>query len=181
VKNRMRETRTSGSVRGGDSNVLTYSARRFRDRTRSSLAIVEAVEPGIGIGLQDPGVVLEVTARMLAAAVSRVVEQRRRRCRAGERPVVADVGPKPAGDGLALGQDRHRGVVPMDARTGQDVRPDQRDQGRQGSRAGANPTAEGGDVQAAVLTGVGLALPVERQVLTKLWPPGSSPAARAIA
>jgi transposase len=36
------------------------------------------------------------------------------RIHAGKRTVVAHIGPEPAGPGLALGQDRHRGVVGVD-------------------------------------------------------------------
>jgi hypothetical protein len=41
---------------------------------------------------------------MLARAVARVEEQRRRRRRPGEGPVVPDIGPQPPGDRLGLGQ-----------------------------------------------------------------------------
>jgi hypothetical protein len=44
----MREIRTSGSVRGEDGNILTYSARDFID-----VAIaVQMMESGIGICLE---------------------------------------------------------------------------------------------------------------------------------
>jgi hypothetical protein len=49
VKNRMREIRTSGSVRGEDGNILTYSASGFYDPA----AFVEMMESSIAIGLQD--------------------------------------------------------------------------------------------------------------------------------
>jgi hypothetical protein len=47
---------------------------------------------------------------MFAAAIARVVEQRGRRRRTGERPAIADVDPQSGRIGLALGNDRHRGV-----------------------------------------------------------------------
>jgi hypothetical protein len=56
----------------------------------------------------------------------------------------------------------------VDARAGQHVRADQRHQWRQRGRAGADPAAEGRDVEMDVLTGVSLALPVQRQVLPEL-------------
>ena len=48
------------------------------------------------------------------------------------------------------------------------VGPDQLGQGREGGGAGADPVGQGGDAQLDALAGVGLALPIERQVLTEL-------------
>jgi hypothetical protein len=62
---------------------------------------------------------------MLAASVARVVEQRRRRTGAGEWPVIAHVDPQSGGIGLALGQDRHGGVVAMQSLGGHDMGLDQ--------------------------------------------------------
>ena len=45
----------------------------------------------------------------------RVVEQNRRWSLAAEGPVIADVGPKPAGADFDLGEHRHGGVVQMKA------------------------------------------------------------------
>ena len=53
--------------------------------------------------------------RMLASSVARIVEHRRRRCAATEGPIVAHIDPCPAGIGLALGQNRHRRVVAVQA------------------------------------------------------------------
>ena len=138
-------------------------ARRLGDRAGFSPGVIEIVEPGIGIGLQDAGIVGQVLARMLATTVARVVEQGRRWRRTAERPVIAHVGPKPARDGLAAGQHRHGGVVAMDPRGTQHVGSYQRHQRRQCGRAGADPVRHGGDVEVDVLAGVGLALPVQRQ------------------
>ena len=57
------------------------------------VGLVELVEPGIGVGLQDSGVAGQVLRGMLAAAIRRVEEHRRRRTGAAERPVVAHIGP----------------------------------------------------------------------------------------
>ena len=59
-------------------------ARRFDERGRLSLLLVEAVEPGISVGLQDASIAGEVILRMFSAAIPRVVEDRRRRTRAPE-------------------------------------------------------------------------------------------------
>ena len=75
----------------------------------------QLVEPGIAVGMDDAAEVLQVGPRVLALAVGRVEEQRRRRPRAGEGPLVADIGPQPPGLGLAGArrQHRHRRVVDM--------------------------------------------------------------------
>jgi hypothetical protein len=44
---------------------------------------------------------------MLAAAVTRVVEQRRRERRSTERPFIANINPDPADVGFAAGQNRY--------------------------------------------------------------------------
>src|SRR5438105_15861277 len=61
--------------------------------------------------------------RMLAFAIGRVEEQRRRQARTGKWPLIADIGPQPAGLGLAgtWRQNRHRRVIDMQSVAGQDV------------------------------------------------------------
>ena len=87
-------------------------AERLGDGTAGAGRRVEPAEAAIGVGLQDPGIAGEMPLGMLAAAVARIVEQHRRRpASPAERAVVADIGPEPAGDRLALGQHRHGGVV----------------------------------------------------------------------
>ena len=68
-----------------------HAASRIGPGLRAGM--VELVEPGIGVGLQNPRVAREMPARMLAAAVARVVEDRRRRRRTAERLIVAHIGP----------------------------------------------------------------------------------------
>ena len=51
--------------------------------------------------------------RMLAPAIARVIEHRRRRPGAAEGLVIAHVDPTSPGVGLALGQNGHGGIVPM--------------------------------------------------------------------
>jgi hypothetical protein len=63
------------------------------DRAGFARFVVEFVEPGIGIRLQDAGISGQMLLRMFAAAIRRVVEYRRRRCRSGERLIVAHVRP----------------------------------------------------------------------------------------
>jgi hypothetical protein len=54
-------------------------ARRLDDRAGLSTRVVEIVEPGIGVRLQDPAVGREMPTRMPTAAIARVEEDRRRR------------------------------------------------------------------------------------------------------
>ena len=54
---------------------------------------------------------LQMPLGMLLPPVARGVIERGRRRGPAKRPVVADIDPDAAGDRLALGQDRHRGVV----------------------------------------------------------------------
>ena len=101
---------------------------------------------------------------MLAAAIGRVEEHRRRRIGAAKRPVVAHIGPQPAGAGLALGQHRHGGVVGMDALGCEDMRPDRLDQRHQGRRRSADPIGQRRDVELDAFAGIDRALAVERQM-----------------
>ena len=61
----------------------------------------QLVEPGIAVGVNDATEVLQMGLRMLAFAIGRVEEQSGRRPRAGKRPLIANIGPQPAGLGLA--------------------------------------------------------------------------------
>jgi len=105
---------------------------------------------------------------MLAAAIARVVEDRRRRASAGERPVIANVGPYPAVDRFARGQHRYGGVVAVDALGGKDVVSDQLDQRRESGGAGADPIRQGRGVEIDALASIAGALPVQRLMLAEL-------------
>ena len=65
----MREIRSSGSVRGGVGNDPAYSAGGFEDRPRLPFRLVEPIEPGVGVRLQDAGEFSQVPRGMLASAV----------------------------------------------------------------------------------------------------------------
>src|SRR5271167_3331220 len=58
---------------------------------------VEGVVAGKSVGLHDARPGGEDFARMLAMTGGRVIEHRRRRSLAAERPIVGHVDPKPAG------------------------------------------------------------------------------------
>ena len=68
-------------------------ACRFGNWTRPPPGVVEIAEPGIGVGLEYPGITGQMPGGMLAAAIARVEEHRRRRVGPAKRPVVAHAGP----------------------------------------------------------------------------------------
>jgi hypothetical protein len=142
-----------------------------RDPARLTIRIVQPVVSCEGIGLEDAGKAAQVLFGVLAAAVARVVEQRRRGRRSAERPVIADV--DPAGVGLALGQNRHWSVIAVQTLGRHDI--DQRQQRLQHGGAGADLVGQRGQANLDALTGEALALPVERLVLSRTAP---SPAGR---
>jgi hypothetical protein len=52
---------------------------------------------------------------MIALAIARVIEHRRRRGLASERPIIADINPTSPDIAFALGQNRHCRVVSVQA------------------------------------------------------------------
>ena len=124
--------------------------------------MVELAEPGIRVRLQDARIGGEVPLRVFAPPVGRVVEHRRGRRGATERPVVAHIGPQSSGARLAFGQHRHRGVVAVQPLCRQHVSLDQRHQWRQRRRAGADPVRQGRGIELNALPSERLALAMER-------------------
>ena len=108
--------------------------------------MVEVVEPGISVRLQDAGIASQMLVRVLAPAVARVVEHGSGRFRSAERLVVAHIGPQAAGGRLAARQHGHGGAIAMDASGRHHVRLDQRGQRRKRRRARADPVGHGRDV-----------------------------------
>jgi hypothetical protein len=80
-----------------------HPTRRLDDRPRLASSLVQLVVAAIGIGLEDAGVACKMLGGMLAAAIARVIEHRRRRALAAEGPVVPNVNPTSPGVGLAGG------------------------------------------------------------------------------
>ena len=103
--------------------------------------------------------------RVLAVAVAGIVEQRGGGCRSGKRPVIADIRPYSAGQGFALGQNRHRGVVPVQPGSAQHMAADQLDERSQRRRAGADPIGHRRDVELYALAGKAFALAIERLMM----------------
>ena len=143
-------------------------AASLHDRPRPASWRIQRGEPGIGIGLQDAGIPSQVLLRVLPSAIGRVIEQGSGRRRAAEWPVIAHVGPQSSGRRATFGLHRHGRVVAVQAGGRHHMRPDQGVQRRQVRRAGADPVGQGGGVEVDALAGKGLALPVQRQMLSEL-------------
>src|SRR5258707_4587962 len=75
-------------------------ARRLGDPAGSALGVVEIIEAGIGVGLQDTDPAREMPARMLATPVTRVEEHGGRRIAAAARSVIPHVEPALAKAGV---------------------------------------------------------------------------------
>src|SRR5690606_21032672 len=112
----------------------------------------QLVIAGIGIGLEDPAIARQVVDGMLAAPISRILEQRRRRSAPAERAVVADIGPQPSGIGLPLGENRHRGVVAMETLGGEHMRFDEEIERPERGGAGADLVGERRQAEGYALT-----------------------------
>lgn len=69
MKNRMREIRTSGSVRDGDGDIPVYSAEGGGDRPADAGRVVKPAVACIGIRLQHARPAAEMTLRMLGSSV----------------------------------------------------------------------------------------------------------------
>ena len=128
------------------------------------------IEPSVAVGVNDAAEVLQMRLRMLPFTVGRVEEQSRRWPRAGEWPLVTDIGPQPAGLGLAGArrQHRHWSVVDMKDVAAEDVGSEGVDQRLQRRRRGTNPAGQGRGLQADPVTGEDLGLAIERQVVVVL-------------
>ena len=130
-----------------------------RRRSRSNSAFVR-----LGVFVPKGQSKLAMLLRMFSATIRRVEKHGCRRIGAGERAVVAHIGPEPAGSGLALGQDRHCGVVRVDAFGRKDMAPDRVNQRHQGCGGGSHPICQRRYMKVDTFTLVDLALTLERQV-----------------
>ena len=105
---------------------------------------------------------------MLLPPVARGEVEGRRRIGGAEGAIVTHIGPDPARLGLALGQDRHRGVIGVQALRRQNVPGDQLMQRlhRRGRRVDLVGRRRDGEVDA--LAGVSITLAVQRLMLPEL-------------
>src|SRR5207237_328714 len=121
--------------------------------------------PADGVGLEDPGLVGQMRLGMPAAPIARVIDHRRRRTRPAERTIVAHVNPASPGIGLALGQDRHGGVVAVQPLSGEDMCLDPPEEGCQHRTAATHLIGQGRQAEGYALPGVAFGLAVERLML----------------
>jgi hypothetical protein len=95
-----------GDIRHDEERATSVDPTRgLQNGAGLAIGLVQLVVSSVGVGLENPCVVSEVGPWMFRGAVARVVKHRRRRRRASERAIVAQVNPTPPGVGLALGQD----------------------------------------------------------------------------
>ena len=140
----------------------------LQDRRGLAIDSVQLGEPGIGVGLQDAGPGRKVASWAIAAPVGRIVEDDRGRITASEGPVVAHVIPQSAGNGLALGHDRHGGVVAVQPLGGQRVGLDQLVDRHERQTGGTDLVGERGHAEWHAFMREALGLAVERLMLPVL-------------
>ena len=162
--------RAAASISASSKNLRRAWAQQAASRIGAprSLGVVQLAVAAIGVGLQDAAPARQMLLGMLARAVARVEEHRRRWCPAAERPVVAYIGPTSAGDGLALGQHRHRRVVAVQTLGGQHMGQKPLMQRPQHRAAGAHLSASVDRLKRHAFAGVALGLAVERLMLAVL-------------
>src|ERR1700716_951595 len=105
---------------------------------------------------------------MLGGSITRAVEQASRRRGAAEGAILAHVTPTSPGGGLALGQDRDRGVIAVQSFGREDMRfytPENRFEHR---AASSNLIGQGGQAERHAFLGVPFGLAVEWLMLPKL-------------
>ena len=105
---------------------------------------------------------------MLARSVARIIEHRRRRRRAAEGTIVADIDPTSPDVGLSLGEHRHGGVVAVQALGGEDMGLQPIEDRAQHADAGADLVGERRQAQRHAFPGVTLGLAVQRLMLAEL-------------
>ncbi len=142
--------------------------RRLKDLSACPAGDIKGVVAAIGVGLQHACPSGQMTLRVFAATVGRVVEHRRRRRRPGERPVIADIGPTSTGVALALGQDRHGGVVAMQPLGGEHMGLEALEYRLHHGADRAHLVGEGGQAQGHAFAGIALGLAVEGLMLAEL-------------
>lgn len=131
-----------------------HPAGCFRYRAGPSIRKIELGVAAIGVRLQDAAIAGEMRLRVLARAVTGIIEHRRWCSRATERSIVADIDPTSGNIGLSCRQDRNRRVVAV--------------QSLRRKRMGFDPFEEGSEYGTASADAVGHRRQAERQVLAEL-------------
>ena len=142
--------------------------RRFQNQARLASLLIKLVVSAIRVSLENTGISIQMALGVLAGAITGVIEHCCRRRRATERAVIADICPYPAGLGLAPRQNRHRGVIAMQALSRQHMGFDQAIERLQHADVGPDLIGQGRQAHLDTLTGEAFALPVERLMLAEL-------------
>lgn len=132
------------------------------------LAVIQAVETRIGICLQDAAKVLQMLAGALTLTIRRIAKQHGGRIGATGGPVIAHVSPQPSILGLAGTGSQHwdRGVIGMQLVRTHDVVSQGPDQWVDQRTDRSDPVGERGAIELYALSGINLALAVQRNVVT---------------
>jgi hypothetical protein len=132
---------------------------------------VEMLKSRVGVGLQRASVGLQVLLRMVAPSIGRVGEPHCRSSRIAAWPVIADVGPEPAGLGLAVTRSEygHGSIVGVQLAGRHHVLTHRLDQRSEQLTGGTDPSGESGAVEIDSFTGVNLRLSVEGSVIGIMW------------
>ena len=123
--------------------------------------IIQRLEPGIAIRLQEATEVRQVPRRMFAAAIGAVEVDGRRRRGATEGPIVPHIHPEPPGLGPAETGRQHRRVVAVDLLGREHVPPDPLDDRLQQPGRLADPLAQGRTIEIDAVPRIDLALPAD--------------------
>src|SRR5260221_7149370 len=126
----------------------------------SSMRLIKLRITLIRVRLHDAGITSKMPLRMFSSTVARIFEEGCRRILAAERPVVADIGPKPAGDRFHLCQNRHLRIVRMNAFRSQHMGSERLNKRLKRDYAGADTIGERGCVDLNAFSCIGGALTV---------------------
>jgi hypothetical protein len=101
---------------GGDVSIAPDKTRLGTMRPASrlfDLLTVQAIEPGIGIGLKHAGEVRQMCSRTFTFAIWTVAKEHRRGIFASCGPIVPHIGPQPPllGGATARAEHWHRGII----------------------------------------------------------------------
>src|ERR1700712_3189704 len=137
---------------------------------RLVLPIVQSLEAGIAVGLQDAAEALQMSARALAFAIRGVAEQNGRWIRTAARLVIADISPQASRFGLAStgSQHRDRRVIRMQLLGAHDIVTQSTQQRFHQSADRADPLGQRRPVELDSFAGIDLALTIQRDMITKL-------------
>ena len=146
--------------------------------------VVEFAVAAIGIGLQDSGNSRRDALGMLARAIARVIEHRRRRILAAEGPVIADIDPASPVSVLPLASTGTVVSSPCSRSAANTWASNALEDRVQHAAAGADLIGQRRQAQRYAFTGVALGLPVQWLMLAELLKhdhrqqTGTGPAAR---